>query len=208
MTRNGVSTAYDPISGRFLIAHACPDRSNIIALATPSCSTTACREVSTEIIGANAAETPVVACGNQYMVTGGVTSLYSNCRLVYAQSTVAGQNIAWRVFGMKPGVLGRSASILVGGENQTNIGSEHAPAVAWYIDSFIMALSVHGTEIRTYYSAPWAPEVWTQDTTVNSTGWVSPPFLSPTHWCQYIPRRPPVCYDELHIFWTSYPDPP
>lgn len=200
---NGVSTAYDPISGRFFVTHQCENdpqtsKVRVAALATATCAPGVfrCAEVS-QLLDIGAAETPVVACGPT-----AYPGPYSSCRLVYAQRNLVGQKIAWRTLGFLPDSFGLNNELIIGSENQTQIESEHAPAVTYYGDAFQMALSYHGTSILTYYLFPTASQ-WVNDATLNTTGWVSPPFYSPTQTCM-VKRGVTVCNDQLHVFWLQY----
>jgi hypothetical protein len=194
LSNNAVSTAYDPVSGRFLVAHACEGYIRVSALATSvDCTSLKCAQVSA-LRYVSAAETPVVACE-----PGGQVG--SNCRLVYAQRNVVGQRIAWQSFGFVSDPYGFNNAITFGVENQTRIESPHAPAVTYYGDAFQMALTRNGTLLQTYYMFPWSTE-WTFDGTLNSTGWISPPFYSPTKQCVSFGGFRSC--EQLHLFWVQY----
>jgi hypothetical protein len=197
LPNNAVSTAHDPVTGRFLVAYTCEGQIRIRALATSvDCTALHCAEVNAVLGATSAAETPVVACQPNGQIG-------SNCRLVYARRNVVGQKIAWRTFGV---VLGFSSNqITIGSEVPTDIESEHAPAVTYYGDAFQMALSRNGRLLQTYYMFPsysGSGPGWTYDGTLNTTGWISPPFYSPTQQCINVAGQRSCT--QLHLLWVQY----
>jgi hypothetical protein len=197
LPNNAVSTAHDPVTGRFLVAYSCEGQIRIRALATSvDCTALHCAEVNAVLSLTSAAETPVVACEPNGQAG-------SNCRLVYARRNVVGQKIAWRSFGV---VLGFSSNqITIGNEVPTEIESEHAPAVTYYGDAFQMALTRNGTLLQTYYMFPsysGSGPGWTYDGTLNTTGWISPPFYSPTQQCISVAGQRSCA--QLHLLWVQY----
>lgn len=209
-TRNSISTAYDPVSGRFLMAYQCDEYiARIHAFSVPDCTDPSCQEIFMDTSGITAAETPVLACSPMDASLGGVTEPHSNCRIVYARANTVGQKLAWRYLGIVPSADPATApSFSLGSENAVSgIESDHAPAVTWFVDRFRMALTVDDSRIEMYSMLPTQP-VWVFTERVNpdpygENSWISTPFLSGTMFCRYgFP-----CTEKLWMFWLRYNKP-
>ena len=199
--REGVSTAYDPISGRFLIVNACFARDHggairegvlVRSVPQPSCAFN-CLSASA-FVPMNPAEGAAIACSD-YQAIG--EPLRANCRLVWADRSVYGQPIMWKTIGVTP-----DPAVIVGTSTLTAPGifSDHAPSVAWFKGQFRLAVIRFGRDIDLYKMLPTSSTTsWTFEKRMNSTGWVSPPTLSPTRGC-----TSSTCTDRLTMFWLRY----
>jgi len=205
IVRDGVSTAYDPSSGRFLIANQCYHASAhqvvIRSIAPPGCTNILTCQTTAQLFYAMPAETPTMACSDYTPTT---EPLWSNCRVVWAQRDVYGQPIAWKNFG-----IDSQHNVVVNPTTHTAPGifSDHAPSVAWFNNAFEMAVVRFGQDITLYsLGASASATSWTGAGTMNSTGWVSAPYLATTHGCRHTIFGN-FCSDKLNLFWLNYPVP-